>query len=111
MGVKPVVPRDRANRDVDDAITHYLKEHVGDAAPTLVDASGRCVRPPRSLGRHPAIGSSRYAHELGIPGLRSWSLPRFPYVVFYIERADHVDVWRVLHGHREIPALMQEPDA
>ena len=108
MGVKPVVPRDRANRDVDDAITYYLKEGAGEAALGLVDALEDAYG---LLGQHPAIGSSRYAHELGIPGLRSWSLPRFPYVVFYIERADHVDVWRVLHGHREIPALMQEPDA
>ena len=22
---------------------------------------------------------------------------RFPYLVFYVERVDHVDVWRVLH--------------
>jgi toxin ParE1/3/4 len=107
MSVKPVVPRDRANRDVDDAITYYLKELAGEAALGLVDALEDAYG---LLGRHPAIGSSRYAHELGIPGLRSWSLPRFPYVVFYVEREDHIDVWRVLHGHGDIPALMQEPD-
>jgi toxin ParE1/3/4 len=107
MSVKPVVPRDRANRDVDDAVTYYLKEDAEEAALGLVDALDDAYG---LLGRHPAIGSSRYAHELGIPGLRSWSLPRFPYVVFYIERGDHIDVWRILHGHRDIPALMQELD-
>jgi toxin ParE1/3/4 len=30
--------------------------------------------------------------------------------VFYVERPDHIDVWRVLHGQRDIPAWMQEPD-
>jgi toxin ParE1/3/4 len=30
--------------------------------------------------------------------------------VFYVERHDHIDVWRVLHGQRDIPAWMQEPD-
>jgi toxin ParE1/3/4 len=31
--------------------------------------------------------------------------------VFYVERPDHTDVWRVLDGQRDIPAWMQEPDA
>jgi toxin ParE1/3/4 len=30
--------------------------------------------------------------------------------VFYVERDDHVDVWRILHGQRDIPAWMQEPE-
>jgi len=107
MSVKPVVPRDRANRDVDDAITYYVKKLAGEAALGFVDALEDAYN---LLGQHPAIGSSRYAHELGIPVLRSWSLPRFPYVVFYVEREDHIDVWRVLHGQRDVPALMQEPE-
>lgn len=56
MTAKPVVPREQANRDVDDAVARY------------------------------------------------------PYLVFYIERPDHIDVWRVLHGQRDVPAWMQEPD-
>ena len=63
------------------------------------------------IGRHPATGSPRYAHELNLPGLRAWPLTRYPYIVFYVERSDHIDVWRVLHGQRDIPAWMQEPDA
>jgi len=38
MGVKPVVPRDGANRDVDDAIAYYLKEGAREAALGLVPA-------------------------------------------------------------------------
>jgi toxin ParE1/3/4 len=38
------------------------------------------------------------------------ALPHFPHVIFYVEQADHVDVWRVLHGHRDVPSLMQLPD-
>ena len=63
------------------------------------------------LGRHPATGSPRYAHELNLPGLRSWPLTRYPYLIFYVERPDHVDVWRVLQGQRDIPAWMQDPEA
>lgn len=104
MTAKPVVPRQRANRDVDDAVAYYLTEHANHAALAFVDALEDAYT---LLGRHPAIGSSRYAHELDIPGLRSWSLPRFPYVIFYIEQTDHLDVWRVLHSRRDIPTTMR----
>lgn len=33
-----------------------------------------------------------------------------PYLVYYVEREDHVDVWRVLRSRRDVPAGMQEPD-
>ena len=63
------------------------------------------------MSRHrPAAGSSRYARALDLPGLRSWPLKRYPYLVFYTEREDSVDVWRVLHGRRDVPARMREPD-
>ncbi len=62
------------------------------------------------IGRYPATGSPRYSHELSIPDLRFWPLTRYPHLVFYIERSDHVDVWRVLHGHRDIPAWMHDPE-
>jgi toxin ParE1/3/4 len=58
------------------------------------------------IARHPATGSPRYTHALNIPGLRFWSLTRYPYLVFYIERGDHIDVWRVLHGQRDLPAWL-----
>jgi toxin ParE1/3/4 len=104
---KPVVPRTLANRDVEDAIGYYLKEDARQAALAFVDALEDAYA---ILGQHPAIGASRYAAELDIPELRSWALPRFPYVIFYTEQADRIDVWRVLHGHRDIPALLEDPD-
>ena len=62
------------------------------------------------IGRQPGTGSPRYAHELQLPGLRSWPLTRYPYLVFYVEHNDHVDVWRVLHAQRDIPAWLQGQD-
>lgn len=46
------------------------------------------------------------ATGLNIPGLRFWPLTRFPYLVFYVERDDHIDIWRVLHEQRDIPAWL-----
>jgi toxin ParE1/3/4 len=60
------------------------------------------------IGKHPATGSPRYAHELNIPDLRSWPLHKYPYLVFYVERVDSIDVWRVLHMKRDIPAWMAD---
>jgi toxin ParE1/3/4 len=104
---KPVVPRELANRDVDEAVAHYLKEAGAQVALGFVDALERAYR---HIGRHPASGSSRYALELRLPGLRSWPLGRFPYVVFYVDIHECIDVWRVLHGARDIPAWMKETD-
>ena len=108
MKSKPVIPRELANRDVDEAIAYYLDEGADQAALSFIDALERAYI---HIGRHPASGSPRYAHELNLPGLRFWPLPRFPHLVFYFEHTDHVEVWRVLHGQRDIPAWMHEPDA
>lgn len=107
MKVKPVVPREQANRDVDEAIAYYLDEHAVQAALGFIDALEQAYA---HIGRHPGTGSPRYAHELNLPGLRAWPLTRYPYLVCYIERPDHVDVWRVLHQQRDIPAWMQDAD-
>ncbi len=103
---KPVVPREQARQDVEDVVAHYLAEDAETAALGFIDALERAYA---HIGRHAATGSPRYAHELNLPGLRSWPLTRYPYLVFYVERADHIDVWRVLHGQRDIPAWMEEP--
>jgi toxin ParE1/3/4 len=105
---KPVVPRQLASTDVDDAVAHYLAEGGETAALGFVEALAQAYA---HVGRHAAMGSPRYAHELNLPGLRSWPLTRYPYLVFYVEQADYIDVWRVLHQHRDIPAWMQKPDA
>lgn len=107
MKGKPVVPRERASRDVEDAIAYYLDEDAVSAALGFVDALERAYV---HIGRHPTAGSLRYAHELNLPGLRFWSLTRYPYFVFYVEHPDHIDVWRVLHDQRDIPARMQTPE-
>lgn len=31
------------------------------------------------------------------------------YPVFYVEREDEVDVWRILHAARDIPRWLSEP--
>ena len=104
MSAKPIIPRTRAEQDIDEAITHYLDEQAPRAASGFVDALEAAYR---HIARHPASGSSRYAHELDLPDLRSW-LSRYPFLVFYVECPQHIDVWRVLHTRRDLPAWLQE---
>lgn len=106
MKLKPVVPRTLVADDVDDAVEHYLIEGGAQVAMGFIDALEQAYR---HIGRYPASGSPRYAHELNLPGLRFWPLKRYPYLVFYVELRDHVDVWRVLHGQRDIPSWMRDP--
>jgi len=105
--VKPVVPRALANRDVNEAVEYYLGEGSEQVALGFIDALEQAYT---RIRRHPASGTPRYAHALNLPGLRCWPLKHYPQLVFYVERSDHVDVWRVLHGRRDIPAWMGIPD-
>ncbi|MDH4610799.1 type II toxin-antitoxin system RelE/ParE family toxin [Pseudomonas sp. BN102] len=104
MKAKPIIPRALANQNIDDAISYYLSEEAEQAALGFIAALERAYK---HISRHPESDSSRYAHELDLPGLRSWTLKRYPYLVFYIEREDHIDVWRVLNAMRNIPVWMQ----
>lgn len=107
MTTKPVIPRDQASRDIEAAIDDYLSEDAPSAALGFIGALEQAYR---YISRHAATGSPRYGHELGLAGLRSWPLTRYPYLVFYIEGDGHIDVWRVLHTRRDVPERMREPD-
>jgi toxin ParE1/3/4 len=102
---KPVIPRERAVRDAEQIVDYYLAEGSDQAAMGFIDALEQAYA---HIAEHPATGSSRYAFELDLPGLRSWPLARYPHLIFYLEREAHIDVWRVLHGKRDVPRWMRE---
>ena len=51
MTAKPVVPRELANRDIDDAIAYYLSEGAEQAAFGFIDALEQAYA---HISRHPA---------------------------------------------------------
>jgi toxin ParE1/3/4 len=108
MTPKPVVPRLLAQQDIEEAVAYYLKEGGESLALGFIDALERAFA---HLNKHAATGSPRYAHELNLPGLRSWPLGRYPHLVFYVALDTHIEVWRVLHGKRDIPAWMDDSSA
>ena len=105
MKFKPIIPRIVALRDVEDAVDYYLNEASEQVALGFIDALEQAYT---HIARHPTTGSTRYAHELDLPELRSWPVKRYPFLVFYVERPDRIDVWRILHGQRDIPSWLRE---
>lgn len=100
MTAKPVIPRARAHADVDLAVEYYADEAGADVAVGFIDALEQVYT---FIGERPAAGSTRWAHELNLPGLRSMGLKGFSWLVFYLDFETHVDVWRVLHAKRDMP--------
>ena len=102
---KPVTPRAQARTDVENIVGHYLREAGADVALRFVAALEVAYG---AIAARPGAGAPRFAHELGLPGLRSRSVGRFPYLIFYVEQPDHVDVWRVLHARRDIAGWLAQ---
>ena len=107
MKAKPIIPRQSVSRDIDEALAYYLDEGATGAALGFIDAVEHAFT---HISHQPGTGSPRYAHELNLPGLTTWLLTPYPHLVFYLERPDHIDVWRVLHVRRDIPAWLLEAE-
>ena len=97
MRIRPL-----ATADIDHAAAYLFEENPA-AATAFVDALENALT---LLSEQPGIGSTRYAHLLPGATLRMWPLSGFPYLIFYLERADILEVIRVLHGVRDLPALL-----
>ena len=102
---KPIRLRSLAAEDIEAAVDHYQREAGAAVAGRLIDAVERTLA---RIGRHPHAGALRYSYDLGVPDLRFIALARFPYAVFYLDATDEIDVWRVLHTRRDIPAILSE---
>lgn len=61
------------------------------------------------LAAHPALGRPR--PEFGHAGLRSWRVSGFHrFLIFYRPRPGKVQIWRVLHGSRDLSRILGQTD-
>lgn len=104
--IKTVVRRAVADQDAAKAFEFYQQEAGDDVALRFVDVLEAAVQ---AIGRRPQAGSPLYAGLLNVPGLRSRRLNGFPFLVFYVEREDCVELWRILHERRDITARLVKP--
>jgi toxin ParE1/3/4 len=105
LAAKPVQFRDLATVDLDSAADSHVVNADLDVAVRFVDAVEVTAR---RMGKNPGLGFLRFAYELAIPGLRAMTVGRFSSGLFYVERDDAVDVWRLLHTSRDISTTLQE---
>jgi toxin ParE1/3/4 len=99
--------RTQALADVEAAVQWYAQQ----AGMSLVDDFLAALETAYAhIAHHPSSGSPRWAAALKLEDVRGWRVPRFPHVVFYAEHDDTIEVWRVLHGARDIPATLIELD-
>ena len=98
--MKPARLRPLAEQDLADAARYYaqqggraLGEQVFDAALGALEA----------VQRMPGMGSPRIGQWCGIDELRAWRVGRFPLLWLYLERADHLDVVRLLGERQNLP--------
>lgn len=96
--------REAARSDVGEALDWYLSEGGSDLATRLVRAIDELER---SIALFPSMGSSRYAMRIRDGSLRFRKVDGFPYLIFYAEHDEGVQILRVLHESRDIPQHMR----
>lgn len=98
--------RKDADADFDAALDYYLAEADQAVAQRFIDAVEDAYR---LLADNPAIGSMRLPSALGLEQTRTWAVHGFPYVIIYVEADGDLEIWRLLHGQRDLPALLIDP--
>jgi toxin ParE1/3/4 len=97
--MKRLTVQRRAMRDLGEARAYYLLEAPHMVSEFAITLDNELLH----LRRNPETGSPRYGLQLGIPGLRSWPLKKFPYIIFYMVDVQRIVVLRVLHQATNIP--------
>lgn len=105
MTGKAIIRRKLARRDLEDAIDYYCGEGGEALELRFIDAMEQTLG---LIAEMPGIGLPHYAEILQRSGLHCFGVKRFPYLVFYIEHPDRIDVLRILHRRRDIPAIFQD---
>ena len=103
--MKPAILRPQAQRDRQSEVRYYRKEAGSKVAVRLVNATSAALD---QIGIEPGIGSPVLGRILGIPGLRTWQVSKFPLLWFYVERNDRLDVVRLLGERQDIVAILAE---
>ena len=101
--MKPAVLRPQALRDQQGEVRYYRKEGGTRLALKVAKATNEALD---QVEREPGIGSSTLGKLLGIPGLRTRRVGKFPLLWCYFERVDHLDVVRLLGERQDILAIL-----
>lgn len=97
-----------AEQDILRQIEWYSEQGLPDVARRF----GIAVRfSVEALLKAPFAGSSRSTSNPQLADLRTWPVAGFDaFRVYYIARADDVQIVRILHGRRDVDAIVEEQD-
>jgi toxin ParE1/3/4 len=101
--LKPAVLRPQALRDQRGQVRHYRKEGGTRVAVKPATASNAALD---QIEIDPGIGSPTLGTLLGIAGLQTWRVTKFPLLWCHFERGDHLDVIRLPGERQEIAAIL-----
>ncbi|MGZ9709782.1 type II toxin-antitoxin system RelE/ParE family toxin [Glaciimonas sp. GNP009] len=95
-----------AKLQVKDVTRYYVKE----ASPAIAGRFRDEFRDAcRFLAENPDVVSLRFPYRLSEAEIRTWSLHRFPFRLFYIEDGDVLRVLAVDHERRNVtPSLLEQ---
>ncbi len=99
MIIKPIYLSEVAKDDLADALLNYEQQFAEQAIDGCLNALAKAYK---QIGKFPKTGSPKAGNDLNLPGLRSWPLSKYPYLLFYTENHDQIDAWRLLHQKRDI---------
>jgi toxin ParE1/3/4 len=101
--LKPAVLRPQASRDQESETRYYRNEAGTRVAVRLVKATNAALD---QIELDPGIGSPVVGKRLGILGLRTWQIAKFPLMWFYFERGDPLDVVRLSGERQDIASIL-----
>jgi toxin ParE1/3/4 len=92
-----------------DEQAEYLAEHASlETALRFYDAANESFS---FLARSPGVGVLRESANPAFAGVRIWRVSGFEkHLIFYRPNEDGIEVVRVLHGHRDIEAILGPED-
>jgi len=92
-----------AKSQVKDVVQYYVTEASSEVAKRFRDDFAQSSQ---FLAENPGVGSLRFAHLLQEFELRTWSLHRFPFRIFYFTTPSTLNVIAVEHERRNVTASM-----
>jgi toxin ParE1/3/4 len=102
--VKRLVRSERSDDDVREVVQYLLREASASVALRFIDALEESYL---LLESQPEIGRLYAPENSELRGIRSWRVHRFEhYLVFYQVLEDVVRIARVLHGSRDLWAVL-----
>lgn len=96
---KRLIRHAAARRDLERASDYYEDKAGPELAKRFLEAARTALR---EVAAQPGSGSPHYGEKLRAPHLRTRRVSRFPYLIFYVESEDVIEVMRVLHERRDI---------